>query len=423
MDAKSRARQRLVELAAKVDIDAEARLDDDIGASGARTGGQGAGDVLLTGATGFLGASLLAELVEATDATIVCLVRAGDRATAQRRLFDVVESTTGRPLARSSGIVAVPGDLTRPKLGLADADFEELSGRVGTIFHCGAVVNLLFPYTLLKPANVGGTRELLRLASRGRVKTVHHVSSAGIFLTPAYAGRTVTESDPMNDARGLRYGYGQSKWVAEQLVRQAAGRGIPTAVYRPAFIGWDARSGRYGGKDFVCGLLRSAIETGVAPLADMTLDVVPVDAAVKTIVALAARVEAAGPQTACPTFHVTSPAPAAWPAACEILRSLGCPVTEVPYEAWRAHVEREKDSAFTRLFGSSLSDSADESMLAMLSRRTFPSFDASETRRALGGRVAMPVLDAALLRPYMEWVRRDASMDGAGEARSWHARR
>src|SRR5262249_37716095 len=132
--------------------------------------------VFLTGATGFLGAFLLRELLEQLPTgRVFCLVRAASPEDGARRLRANLTAWGLWDDSFASRITAVPGDLGRPLLGLAEADFDRIAREAGAIYHNGASVNLFYAYSTLKPANVLGTHEVLRLAARGRVKPVHYV--------------------------------------------------------------------------------------------------------------------------------------------------------------------------------------------------------------------------------------------------------
>jgi len=74
----------------------------------------------------------------------------------------------------------VLGDLTKPGLGMREADWEREAARADVIHHCGAEVNFLYPYEKLRAANVFGTQEVLRLAAR-RAIPVHHVGSVPVL--------------------------------------------------------------------------------------------------------------------------------------------------------------------------------------------------------------------------------------------------
>src|SRR5262249_19684535 len=123
-------------------------------------------DVLLTGATGFLGAFLLAELLRDGRATVHCLVRAPDRSIARARIERHLASYGLWDEAMRDRIAPLPGDLGRPALGLSPNQFGELAERVEVVYHNGARLNFVQPYASLRDVNVGGTAEVLRLAVR-----------------------------------------------------------------------------------------------------------------------------------------------------------------------------------------------------------------------------------------------------------------
>lgn len=197
-----------------------------------------ANTVLLTGVTGFLGAFLLSDLLESTSAQIICLVRINDPevedvhegvARIRRNLLDL-------GLWRDSimeRVEILPGNLSRTRFGLSPEAFDDLAARVQVIVHAGATVNLVYPYAALRGPNVGGTREVLHLASKGGA-TVQYVSTNGVL--PPSSGQSGWSEHAMLGVEDvptqLRDGYGQTKWVAEQLVLEAGRRGLPVKIHR-----------------------------------------------------------------------------------------------------------------------------------------------------------------------------------------------
>ncbi|MFI5778970.1 amino acid adenylation domain-containing protein [Nocardia sp. NPDC051570] len=231
--------------------------------------------ILLTGATGFLGAFLLRELLERTPATIYCLVRAADDDAARARITATAQRYRIDLAAYDARIIAVPGDLALPRLGLDPARFADLAERIDTIHHNGALVNHLEPYARMRAANVGGTVEVLRLATTTRVKPVHYVSTVSVL-----AGVTEDGAPPAGVPD-----YVVTKWVAEQLIRAAAQRGVPTAIYRPGMITGDSRTGVAGTDDAWWTMLRAMVILGLAPdFAGGAVEMVPVDHVAAAIV-------------------------------------------------------------------------------------------------------------------------------------------
>ncbi|HET6191114.1 MAG TPA: amino acid adenylation domain-containing protein, partial [Trebonia sp.] len=200
-------------------------------------------EVLLTGSTGFFGVYLLRELLSDTGAQVHCLVRAPDASHALRRIARAAEryGVTGLDMSR---VVPVAGNLAEPRLGLSPAEFRELARTIDIIHHDGAVVNFIYPYEELRAANVTGTRELIRLASLFRGIPLHYISSTAVLAGFGAMGvPQVTEDTPLAYADQLRVGYIQTKFVAEELLRNAGRAGLPVAIYRP----FDIVAGTQGG--------------------------------------------------------------------------------------------------------------------------------------------------------------------------------
>lgn len=310
----------------------EVQLDPSIVADGLHQPAEGPpGVVLLTGATGFLGAYLLQELLQQTGATVHCLVRSGDAAEGERRLREHLD-LLGLPSWNPGRVVVVSGDLARPMFGLDPESFAALSAQIDVIHHCGAWVNFARPYAVLKGANVEGTQEVLRLAATGRLKPVHHVSTVFVAMGAIQAGaELVLEDEPLSVPHGHDTGYTESKWVAEGLCRLAMQRGLPVAVYRPGNILGDTRSGVCNHDDYITKVLQGCAQLGAAPQRQYQLPVGPVDDVARTIVALSLDARNLGK-----SHHVIHPDPLPWDSLFEALRSFGHDVPAMPWQQWCA---------------------------------------------------------------------------------------
>ncbi|MBB5939896.1 polyketide synthase [Streptomyces zagrosensis] len=226
--------------------------------------------IFVTGATGFVGAFLLHELLE-SGVIAYCLVRAEDPGQAMRRLTTTLDGYGLWKEEYAPLLNPVVGDLTRPLFGLDEDAFDELADQVDAICHSGALVDWMRPLEDYIGPNVISTHEALRLAARGRGKAVHLIST---FATlPKYLGYEVTE-----DAR--EYGYITSKWQAEHMVAAARWRGAKASVYRLPFVAASTRTGhfRLDRGDFFHNLIVGGIAMGSFPSlnADLTA-VLPVD--------------------------------------------------------------------------------------------------------------------------------------------------
>ena len=285
--------------------------------------------LFLTGATGYLGAFLVASFLAEGRADIHCLVRAKDDAEAFMRVRRNLENYDLWADDYESRIYGVAGDLDEPHFGLGDR-WEEVCATMDGVVHNGAMVNFSFPYALLKGANVEGTREALSLCASVRVKPLVYVSTVSVFeTTEVDGGSSWSETDPLPDPRGLYYGYAQSKWVAEHLVRQAAQKGLPVTTFRPGPIYGHSKTGALNSGDFFTNMIRACSISGAVPMVDVNLDGAPVDYVASTIAALSCRRGATGE-----IFHLVNPNPVPLKQVVDFMSSYGYTMNRLPFRRW-----------------------------------------------------------------------------------------
>ncbi|WP_127025329.1 thioester reductase domain-containing protein, partial [Chroococcidiopsis cubana] len=301
--------------------------------------------IFLTGATGFLGAFLLQELLQQTQAEIYCLVRATDRDSARSKIQNNLEKYGIWQDTFRGRVIPVLGDLSKFQLGLSTEDFQKIASQVDVIYHSAAWLNYVYPYHALKPSNVLGTQEIFRLASFGKVKPVHHISTVAVFESSFYWGKTVSESDPLAHSDGMKLSYSQSKWVAEKLAQIARDRGIPVSIYRPPFISGHSQTGAWYTDDVICRTIAGCIQLGcMTGITDM-LDLSPVDYVSKSIVYLSKQREALGS-----SFHLNNPQPISWNQLTDFIRSSGYPIQHVSYQDWQTQLSNQARSRTNPLY-------------------------------------------------------------------------
>jgi nonribosomal peptide synthetase MxcG len=332
---------------------ADAVLQDDIRpGTSPRTNGTPR-TVLLTGATGFVGPHLLAELLSATDAEIVCPVRAASPAEATDRIRQALAAQEIPLPADAERITAVPADLARPELGLGAARFAELGETCDVIVHNAATVSIMREYASLRAANTESTRQLLRMAS-ARSIPVHLVSTLSV-APPRSQSPDVPETF-FPPHTGLVSGYQQSKWASERLLEQAAQRGLPVSLHRLGRVVGAPDTGQVNRRDFLWSVLASGIPAGMVPDLFEAEVWTPADYVARAVVRLSLT------STPGTVFNHAPVAPVRLDDLYGWVQEYGYAVKQIPLPQWRREVPRSADVAATTgaFFDSLTGDNTDD---------------------------------------------------------------
>jgi NAD(P)-dependent dehydrogenase (short-subunit alcohol dehydrogenase family) len=244
----------------------------------------------VTGATGFIGRHLVAELLK-REGTIYVLVREGSHGKLER-----LNAPEGR-------VVPVNGDLS--KAGLGVDGFDE---RIDHFFHLAAVYDMAADEQAMERANIEGTRHVIEFANSIEVGRFHHTSS--IAVAGLYKG--VFQEDMFDEGQRLPHAYHRTKYESERIVREEIR--AKTLVYRPGIVVGHSETGemdKIDGPYYFFKLLqklRHALPEW-APLAGPQggeTNLVPVDFVAKAMDHIAHLADADLPGD---TFHLVSPEP------------------------------------------------------------------------------------------------------------------
>ncbi len=284
-------------------------------------------NVFLTGATGFIGAFMLKELLSGSM-NIHILVRSKTPEHALERIRSNLKQYLLWDENQSPKIVPICGDLEQPLLGLSPTQFDDLSHTIDSIFHVGAFVNHVLPYQRLKTANVLGTQELLRLACRTKSKPFHYFSTTDVFCIGKT--RTIPEDHDLNERCDLNGGYAQSKWVAERIVELAIHRGLPANIYRLNRVMGDFQSGAGQTDDFLWRIVEASLLIKQAPYTKVKENLTPVDFVCRSIRALSSS-----PEWINRPYHILNPHQTSYREIFKIVKELGYPLEETSFEEWK----------------------------------------------------------------------------------------
>ncbi len=191
---------------------------------------QSLGNVLLTGATGYLGIHILQELIRSDAENIYCLVRDKDLDAAEHRLktllFYYFESTYDELFGNRLHILL--GDVTNDLTNLVQV-------KIDTVFNCAAVVKHFSEGTEIEDVNVGGAQRCVDLCLKTGARLVHisTYSTSGLNVNDTMAPDYVFTEQKLFDGQYLGNQYVHSKFLAERIVLQSiVDKGLSAKVIR-----------------------------------------------------------------------------------------------------------------------------------------------------------------------------------------------
>ena len=184
------------------------------------------GNVLVTGATGYLGIHILRELIDSDAQQIYCLVRGKSADAAERRLKSLLFYYFDRPFEELFGnrLHIVLGDVT--------SDFgKEL--QVDTVFNCAAIVKHFSEGTEIEDVNIGGAQRCVDYCVGNGARLIHvsTASTRGLWAGEPKSDIFTEQRLYMGQFLGNKYIY--SKFMAERIILEAvAQHGLDAKIMR-----------------------------------------------------------------------------------------------------------------------------------------------------------------------------------------------
>lgn len=189
------------------------------------------GDVLLTGASGYLGMHILHELLESTDSRIYCLIRGGQRG-AETRLKELLMYYFESPCRELFGdrIIPLEGDVTdRDKV----MSLKELP--ISTVINCAASVKHFAADSGIEVINVGGAKNIidLCLATGALMIQTSTTSVVEIGYKDSLDENYHPTEQTLYFGQDLTNKYCRSKFLAERAVLEAiVSKGLKAKIMR-----------------------------------------------------------------------------------------------------------------------------------------------------------------------------------------------
>jgi thioester reductase-like protein len=244
--------------------------------------------IVVTGATGSLGAHVVVDLVTRNKVKrVYCLARASSAEHAQSR---VVQSLKTRklydslPTSCKEKIIALPSNFGLPGLDLEPQQYDKIATEVTSLIHCAWSVNFNLRLTSFEK-DIAGIKHLIELCLDSRQTKPAIFSFCSSISTMLNAeSDTILEALPAKLSDAQNTGYAQSKLVAENLCQIAADQtGMTTHILRIGQIVGDTKNGIWNANEAIPMTLQTSTTINALPQLDEWHRWLPVDRVAKIV--------------------------------------------------------------------------------------------------------------------------------------------
>ncbi|KAH7311831.1 hypothetical protein BKA65DRAFT_610060 [Rhexocercosporidium sp. MPI-PUGE-AT-0058] len=272
--------------------------------------------VILTGATGGLGAHILNGLRgDSAVSQIICLVRAEDDTTAWTRVSKSLTQRRLHPLSSpdsDQNVLCIPTQLAEPDLGFSAETLSNLSHKVTHIIHAAWAVNFSVPLSSFAKEHLSGLQHLINFAESCRrfEQFAFCSSTASVIAQAQVAGdnpireEIYPEPPPENSL-----GYSKSKWVAEAICSKATGSSRLSGKMKILRIGQltgDTKNGVWNRSEARPLMLSTAPQLSCLPKLDEKLSWLPVDVAAQAVLNISLLSQSTQTASPCTVYHLVN---------------------------------------------------------------------------------------------------------------------
>ena len=370
------------------------------------------GNILLAGATGYLGIHILADFLDNDNGTAYCLVRGKDKADSIKRLQDLLNFYFCDKYADMDRIEVICADLQKDKFGLVDKEYSELLDKIDTVINCAASVKHYGSYKYFYEANVETTKGLIDFCKKAEAKLIHTstISVSGNSMADEFTGFVSEETlhfyeSTLYIGQPLDNVYARSKFEAEKAVLDAMAGGLQANIMRMGNLTNRLSDGQFQKNHESNAFLqrvRAVLELGVAPdyLIPLYAEFTPIDEAANAVMTIARHFN-----TEQNVFHINSIKVVYMDKLLEIFNQLGFRLDAVSgAEFTEALRQSAKQMGLEHIFETFINDMDENDQLNYDSNIRIENDFTVEYLRNLGFEWAD--IDIDYLRRYVEYFRK-----------------
>ncbi|TYJ52933.1 hypothetical protein B9479_006444 [Cryptococcus floricola] len=293
--------------------------------------------IVLTGATGSLGAHLLDRLTRLPSVSkVICLSRAKSHADSLQRIH---ASLTQRLRILSPDaldkIVSYAADVNRPDLGLTEEEYEGLRNEVTGVIHNAWPVNFVLSLPSYAP-HIAGATNLINLTLRSP-----HPTKPAFFFSSSVGTRqgqqdgVVKEDFAAGPESATGMGYGRSKWVVEKIMERAGKETVARCgVLRIGQLAGDTENGVWNETEAWPLMFKSIDTIHALPMLEEQPSWLPVDQAASTITQIVLSSISTSTPSSAQVYHILNAHLASWSSILKGLASAGLQFKTVSRHEW-----------------------------------------------------------------------------------------
>ena len=300
------------------------------------------GNILLAGATGYLGIHVLADYLDNDNGIAYCLVRGKDKADSTKRMQKLLDFYFGNKYTNMNRIEVICADLQKDNFGLIDTEYKELLSKIDTVINCAASVKHYGTYKYFYEVNVESVKNLINFCKKSNAKLIHTstltVSGNGFDGNLVETEKSFNESD-LYIGQPLENVYAHSKFEAEKAVLEAVADGLHVNIMRMGNLTNRLSDGvfqkNYESNAFL-KRIKAMIELGVYPnsLADYEIEFTPIDESAAAVMRIVRNFS--NQQT---VFHISNPKVIKLETMFKLFNAMGYEINGIPYEDFENHLQ------------------------------------------------------------------------------------
>lgn len=192
-------------------------------------------NILVTGATGYLGCNLVRQILRDTDYDVSLLIRSDTQENASNRFKRKFKFYFGEEIDKNyeNRLFIYLSDIEKERLGVNEDTYQNLINNIDSIIHSAALTKHYGEYDKFYSANVQATLNLLELCKLTKLKDFHYISTLSTLDNNDNNYNVVyTEDDVIESLDNQPNIYIKTKYEAEKKVISYRNKGINTNVYR-----------------------------------------------------------------------------------------------------------------------------------------------------------------------------------------------